>query len=200
MRRPTPYARSRRGPESEARSPEPDGESPKAASPEARERAAYVQALSMLARRELSEKQVRTRLARKGHADDDVDAAVVRLKAERALDDSRVAEAIARTETAIKRRGRLRVKRQIEQAGIAPALARQALDAVFEGVDDEALLEAALGRRLRGDRPIADDREFQRLYRYLVGQGFESDRVLRALNGRRAGRRRLDPDEPDPAE
>jgi regulatory protein len=147
---------------------------------------AYVNGLKLLARRELSEAQVRQRLARKGHAEDEIDAAVERLKAERAIDDSRVAAAIARTETGLKRRGKLRVRRQIETAGIAPAVAKQALDAVFDEVDDDALLQAALGRRLRGDRSIADDREFQRLYRYLCTQGFESDRVLRALRTRRS--------------
>lgn len=164
--------------------------------PEALSRAAYVDGLKMLGRRELSEKQIRERLARKGHAEDDIDAAVQRLKAERAIDDTRVAEAIARTETTIKRRGKLRVKRQIEQAGIAPTVAREALDAVFDEVDDDALLQAALGRRLRGERPIEDDREFQRLYRYLATQGFESDRILKALNARR-GRRDSSPDDLD---
>jgi regulatory protein len=145
----------------------------------------YIDGLKMLGRRELSEAQVRQRLARKGHAQDDIEAAVQRLKQERAIDDTRVAEAIARTETGVKRRGKLRVRRQIENAGIAPAVARQALDATFENLDDDALLQSALGRRLRGDRPIEDDREFQRLYRYLSAQGFESDRILRALNARR---------------
>lgn len=164
--------------------------------PEALSRAAYVDGLKMLGRRELSEKQIRERLARKGHAEDDIEAAIQRLKAERAIDDTRVAEAIARTETTIKRRGKLRVKRQIEQAGIAPTVAREALDAVFDEVDDDALLQAALGRRLRGERPIEDDREFQRLYRYLATQGFESDRILKALNARR-GRLDSSPDDRD---
>jgi regulatory protein len=139
----------------------------------------------MLGRRELSERQVRERLARKGHAEADIDEAVRRLKDERAIDDRRVAEAIARTETAVKLRGKLRVRRQIESAGIAPDVARTALDGVFEQVDDEALLQAALARRLRGNRTIQDDREFQRLYRYLTAQGFESDRILNALKARR---------------
>lgn len=145
----------------------------------------YIDALRMLGRRELSESQIRQRLARKGHAQEDVEVAVARLKDERAIDDARVAAAIARTETAVKRRGKLRVRRTIENAGITPDVARQALDAVFDEVDDDQLLQAALGRRLRGDRVIGDDREFQRLYRYLMVQGFESDRVLRALRARR---------------
>jgi regulatory protein len=145
---------------------------------------AYVDGLKMLARRELSEQQVRQRLARKGHSPEAIDDAVARLTRERAIDDARVAEAIARTETSIRRRGRLRVARQIESAGIRSSLARAAVDQVFGGLDPDALIHASLARRLRGGRPIADEREFQRLYRYLTAQGFESEAILRVLRAR----------------
>jgi regulatory protein len=146
---------------------------------------AYVDGLKMLARRELSEKQVRERLARKGHEREAIDEAIARLGEERALDDTRVAEAIARTETSIRRRGKLRVQMQIQRAGIDKAVAKRAVDEVFGAIDDEALIEASLNKRLRGRDTIADDREFQRLYRYLAGQGFESDRIMRVLSPRR---------------
>jgi len=149
------------------------------------EERAYTDGVKMLARRELSEMQVRQRLARKGHDREAIDAAVARLREERAIDDARVAEAIARTETSVRRRGKLRVRMQIERAGIAKATANRAIADVFDGLDDAALLEASLRKRLRGRDTIVDDREFQRLYRYLVGQGFESDRVLAALEMRR---------------
>jgi regulatory protein len=149
---------------------------------------AYIDGLKMLARRELSEQQVRQRLARKQHEPDDIDAAIARLRDERALDDNRVAEAIARMETSIRKRGKMRVRQQIERAGIAKSTARHAIDEVFATIDDEALLQASLEKRLRGRETIADDREFQRLYRYLSGQGFESDRVLKALNLRKRKR------------
>jgi len=139
----------------------------------------------MLARRELSEAQVRQRLARKGHEAEAIDTAVARLLAERAIDDRRVADAIARTQTAVRRRGKLRVRRQIESAGITGTTARRAVDEVFEGLDPDALLQASLARRLRGRETIADDKAFARLYRYLIGQGFESDQVLRALTARK---------------
>jgi len=140
----------------------------------------------MLARRELSEAQVRQRLARRGHDETAIDSAIERLRENRAIDDSRVAEAIARTETSLKRRGRIRVRRQIERAGIAGATARRALDEVFEGLDSQELLEAALRKRLRGRDTIADEKEFARLFRYLVAQGFESDAIMKALRARRA--------------
>lgn len=147
---------------------------------------AYVSGLQLLARRELSEAQVRQRLARRGYTPDEIDAAIAQLLGERALDDRRVAAAIANTETRVRGRGRLRVKRQIEAAGISPALARDAVEAAFSEIDSDALLAAALERRLRGRTGIDDDREFQRLYRYLVTQGFDSDRVLAVLRSRRA--------------
>ena len=139
----------------------------------------------MLARRELSEAQIRQRLARRGHDEDAIDDAVARLKTEHAIDDARVAEAIARTETAVKRRGKLRVTRQIESAGIARETARHAVDHVFADVDAVALLGAALAKRLRAEMSIRNDKEFQRLYRYLIGQGFEPDQVMIALEARR---------------
>ena len=144
----------------------------------------YVAGLAMLARRELSEVQVRQRLLRRGHSPDDIDTAIARLKSERALDDARVAEAIARTEINLRGRGRARVNRQIKQAGIADATAQRALERAYEDVDPQELLVAALNKRLRGRETIADQREMQRLYRYLVSQGFESDRVLSLLRRR----------------
>jgi regulatory protein len=145
---------------------------------------AYVDALRMLARRELSEAQVRQRLARRAHTPDDIDSAVARLLAERAIDDVRVAEAIARSQASVKRRGRLRVLRQIEQAGIARGTARRATDDVFESIDPDALIEASLAKRLRGRERAADTAELARLYRYLIGQGFNPDEVMRALRRR----------------
>jgi regulatory protein len=146
---------------------------------------AYVDGLKLAADRELSEAQVRQRLARKGHPPPEIDAAIERLKGERAIDDVRVAETIARAEMSSRRRGKLRVRMQIERAGIAAATARKAVDDVFSELDADALLDAALTRRMLGRERIEDDKEFQRLYRYLLNQGFDGERVLNALRARR---------------
>ena len=141
----------------------------------------YLIALRMLARRELSEAQVRQRLARRGESQESIDEAVARLKSERSIDDERVAGAIARTETSLRKRGRRRVQQEIEAAGIARAIASRAVDEAFQDLDPDALLSASLAKRLRGRDRIADDREFQRLFRYLSAQGFDSDRILAKL-------------------
>ena len=145
---------------------------------------AYLTALKQLARRELSEAQIRQRLSRRGFPDDEIDATVSRLLQDRSLDDARVAGAIARSQLSLKKRGRLRVRREIEAAGIAPALAERAVAEVYDEVDADALLAAAIDRRL-GSRRLEDDREMARLFRYLIGQGFEHERSMAALRKRR---------------
>jgi regulatory protein len=147
-------------------------------------RSPYVDALRMLARRELSEAQIRQRLARRGYDEDAIDAAARRLRDERAIDDERVAGALAHFEADVRRHGRLRVRRVIEQAGIDRAIAHRAADEAFAGHDPDVLVDEALARRLRNQTHIESDREAARLYRYLVGQGFEADRVRRALERR----------------
>ena len=141
----------------------------------------YLIALRMLARRELSEAQIRQRLSKRGESRQSIDEAITRLKAERSIDDERVAGAIARSETSLRKRGRRRVQQQIEAAGISKTIAARAVDEAFRDLDPDALLAASLAKRLRGRERIADEREFQRLFRYLSAQGFDSDRILAHL-------------------
>ena len=145
----------------------------------------------MLARRELSEAQLRQRLARREFEDEDVDAALTRLRREGALDDRRTALACARTEAHVKRRGRHRVLRQVESLGIARAIARDAVAEVFAEIDEEALLATALERRLRHEPALDDPAALRRLERYLLAQGFDAGKVHAALSHRtRASRLR----------
>jgi regulatory protein len=143
---------------------------------------AYTTALTLLSARELSESQLRTRLKRRQIDDDDIDAAVSRLKADGTLNDRRVAGAIARLESGIKHRGRARVIQKVRQAGIDSETASQAVDAAFEEVDEDVLLERAMERRLRGkDRTELDDKARARLIRGLAGQGFGLDAIFKKL-------------------
>ena len=137
----------------------------------------------MLARRELCEAQVRTRLARRQFEPDEVEEAIARLQSERALDDRRTALACARTEAHLKHHGRLRALRQIETLGIARELARAAVAEVFEDLDEDELIAQALGRRLR-HASLAEPTVVRRVHRYLLAQGFDAARVHAAIRNR----------------
>ena len=143
---------------------------------------AFTVSLTLLSARELSESQLRTRLKRRQLDADDIEAAVSRLKADRTLDDRRVAVAIARMESAIKHRGRARVLQKIRQAGIDDDTAEDAVGEAFQEVDEHELLDRAVERRLRGKAVTdLDEKGRARLIRGLVGQGFGLDAVLRRI-------------------
>lgn len=143
----------------------------------------YTYGLAALSRRELTERQLRTRLTRRGCNVEDIDAAIARLRREQVLDDRRAARAFARTEAQVKRRGPLRIQRALETMGVDRDEARAATAESFEERPVEDALAAALARRLRG--PIVDDRHAQRLVGYLVRQGFDLSAAAAAVRRHR---------------
>jgi regulatory protein len=148
---------------------------------------AYADALRLLARRELSVKEMRDRLADREHPADDIERAIEHLLETRALDDARVARAYARTAANVKGRGRLRVMRELHAMGIAREIASEAVADVFADSDERALIAKALQKKMRGRPRIADRAEHARLYQHLMRQGFTPAGIsaaLRKLGGR----------------
>jgi regulatory protein len=143
---------------------------------------AYYVALSLLSARELSEAQLRARLKRRKFDDDQVAAALSRLKADGTLNDRRVAVALARMESAAKGRGRARIIQKIRQAGIDGDTADDAVREVFEDVDENELLDRAIDRKLRGKTvKELDDKGRARVVRALAGQGFRLDAIFKKM-------------------
>jgi regulatory protein len=151
---------------------------------------ACLDGLRLLARRELSVKELRDRLADREHPADEIDRAIEHLLDTQALDDARVARAYARTAAKVKGRGRLRVMRELNAMGIAKEVASEALAEVFADVDERSLIAKALQKKMRGRPRIANAAEHARLYQYLMRQGFTPAGIVAAL--RKVGGRRDD--------
>jgi regulatory protein len=134
--------------------------------------------LRLLGRRDYSAAELTKRLIEKGYPDDDVARAVGELVADGSVDDRRLAHAYARSASAIKGRGRLRIKRELEARGIAAALASEATRALDS--DDERATIARFIARKRGAAPL-DRKARQRLYGQLIRRGFSAELVTRAL-------------------
>jgi SOS response regulatory protein OraA/RecX len=111
-----------------------------------------------------------------------VDAALTRLRQDRTLDDDRVARAAARLEASVRGRGPARVRQRLQALGLDADTVQQAVADAFKNVDEEALLDAALARRLRGkDLETLDARARARLIRALVSQGFALSAILKRV-------------------
>ena len=152
------------------------------------ERTAYVDGLRLLARRDLSVKQLRARLLDRDHAPEDVERAVALLLENRALDDARVAAACVRTALKVKGRGRLRIRRELQEMGIDGDVANAALAEAFGDVDERALVRDAIRKKLRGGK-IVSPADYARVFQYLMRQGFSPETVTAALrSARKPGR------------
>ncbi len=143
-------------------------------------------ALRWLAARDLSAAEIRLRLRRRGCPDEIVTRAIEELRITGAVDDERVAMSRARVESNLRGRGRERVLLRLHSIGIDADTARRAVDAVFQDVDEDGLLERALARRLRpAGAVVRTPAEYRRLFAALVRQGFDRAAVRRALDRRR---------------
>jgi regulatory protein len=151
---------------------------------------AYTTALTLLSRRELSTKQLRDRLARRKFDSREIDSAIERLTHDRTLDDHRVALAWARNEASVRRHGRRRVLQQLLRLGIQADTANDAVAEVFAEIDEAAILDQAIARRLKGGTPDAlDDKAVARIVRGLVAQGFAPAQVYARLRPRHSSRK-----------
>jgi regulatory protein len=144
--------------------------------------AAYLRALKWLTSRELSEHEVRARLAERGFNREAVKSAVERLVADRTIDDRRAAAAVARTEARVRRRGRRRVSARLASMQIDRDLAKEVIDELFGGNQEAELIDASLERRIRGKlHLLKDSRQRRKVHAYLVRQGFSGSAAAAAI-------------------
>jgi regulatory protein len=145
--------------------------------------AATTAGLVLLGRRELTASQLRDRLLRKGYPDTSVAEAIDRLTARGLLDDARAAGARARHGVVVHRRGRARVLREVKSLGVTDETARRAVATAFGEVDEDRMVAEALQRKLKGAAIPKDPRDRQRLFGWLIRQGFDAHRIQRVLRG-----------------
>jgi SOS response regulatory protein OraA/RecX len=160
--------------------------------------AAYTRGLRLLGARERSESDVRTRLTELGFPADIVDAAVARLLASGAINESRAARAVARTLVQVRRRGRLRAVRELQAKGFPESLASEAVGELIGADDERTAVERALDRKLRGRAVVAGDTgAMRRLMATLVRQGHPPGIVRTVIRDRFRNATRLTDEDGD---
>lgn len=154
-------------------------------------------AYRLLGHRARSTAELRRRLLAGGHASEAVDVALTRLGGEGLLDDA----AFARSYVADKRRlsgwGAERIRHGLAQAGVSPADAAAALEAVSCGDADDAELRRALEvlRRRASGGPRPDEAARRRAYQLLLRRGFASGLAYAAVRAWSGGEGWPDADE-----
>jgi regulatory protein len=136
-------------------------------------RSAYDKALGLLARREHSRKELKTKLRQGGYEGDEAAAALDRLGEQHYQDDDRFAEVLLRSRIA-QGYGPLRLRVELKSHGLADARIRELLD---EAEVDWAASAAAQLRRRYGGAGTADPAERTRRAQFLLRRGFAAATV-----------------------
>jgi regulatory protein len=146
--------------------------------PDKPRRTAYDKALGLLARREHSRRELKTKLRRSGYEGDEDTAAIYRLGEQHYQDDDRFAEILVRSR-ASQGYGPQRIRAELKTHAVPDERIRQLLDGAE--VDWEASALDQLRRRY-GGKGAADHAERARRAQFLLRRGFAAATVRRATH------------------
>jgi regulatory protein len=139
--------------------------------------------------------ELKTRLKKRAVRADDVDTVLGKLKDAGMLNDRRFAGSFADWRRENQGMGKTRVMRDLMARRVAPAVAKEAVEASFEGVDETAMIEAFLQRKYRGKdlgALLQAEKELASAFRKLRGAGFSTGNSIRVLKRYAAEAERLE--------
>ncbi len=140
-----------------------------------REISVYDRATLLLARRPHFRVELERKLRQRGHAEDEIAAALAKLESQGYLDDERLAREFAAQRAARSGEGARRVRAAMEKRGLGAETIRGALAEALPEDDLEATRQAA-ARWGRSHRP-----DGAALGRHLQRKGFSTRAILRVL-------------------
>ena len=139
--------------------------------------------------------ELKTRLKKRAARQEDIETVLARLKEAGVMNDRRFAGSFAEWRRENQGLGKTRVLHDLMARRIAPAVARQAVDAAFEGVDETAMIQAFLERKYRGKdlgALLQDQKHLASAFRKLRAAGFSTGNSIRVLKRYAAEAERLE--------
>jgi SOS response regulatory protein OraA/RecX len=147
----------------------------------------YLTALRILNYRFNSEAELRRKLrGKKKFEPEEIERTIERLRGEQWLDDERFAGAFVRS-SAGKRRGKNRIRRELQAAGVSEDVAERAVVQNLDAGREQEALAALLVRRARvlvrrhGEAFLETSEGRNKLAAYLLNQGYDAGLVYEAL-------------------
>lgn len=143
----------------------------------------FDRAVTMLAFRARSERELRRQLIQKGEAEVHVDAAIARLAARGLIDDAGYARQLARSRVLGPGHSRRRLQAELFRKGVERGVADEAIAEVMEdeSIDTEAIIERVARRKLQSLAKLEPEVRDRRLWGFLARRGYDSDDIRRAI-------------------
>jgi regulatory protein len=142
---------------------------------------AYQRALGRLSRRDHSATELRRALEARGHAPEEIQAALERLRSERYLDDAAFAERYARSRLAHYGHGRALIRQGLRRRGVSRGEGEAGLAGALREVDEQAVVDSLARRYWRTHLRVEPARRMPRLWAFLLRRGFGAGLVRERL-------------------
>ena len=143
----------------------------------------YDRALTMLAFRARSQRELRRQLIRKGEPEEHVDAAIARLVDSGLIDDAGFARQLARSRVLGPGHSKRRLQAELFRKGVDRSVADEAISEVLddESIDTDAIIERVARRKLQSLAKLDPEARDRRLWGFLARRGYDSDDIRRAI-------------------
>jgi len=141
-------------------------------------------ALKSAGARAQSTGEMRSKLRQRAERPEDVETTIEKLKEYGFLDDQRYAENFASARLENDGFGKQRALRDLAQKRVAPAVAEGAVEQIYTGKDETALIEAFIRRRYRNadrEKLFQQDKDLASAFRRLRVAGFQTGNVIKVL-------------------
>jgi regulatory protein len=137
-------------------------------------------ALRLLAAKPRSRAELRERLGEK-YGDAAVAEVISRLEELGYVNDKKFAASVAAARIATRPIGRVRLRRDLQRRKVSGEVAENAMNEVYLETNEETLIEKAIAKRLRAHGEPRTRQDTQKLFAYLLRQGFDYDLVMRKV-------------------
>jgi regulatory protein len=152
-------------------------------------------ALKSAGARAQSTGEMRSKLRQRAAVAEDVETTIEKLKEYGFLNDQRYAENFASARLENDGFGKQRALRDLAQRRVSSAVAQGAVEQVYTGQDETALIEAFIRRRYRNadrDKLFQHDKDLASAFRRLRLAGFQTGNIIRVLKTFAANPEKLD--------
>jgi regulatory protein len=124
---------------------------------------------------------MRVALREKGHPEDDIEAALARLRQERLLDDAGLASRYARSRLQHHGLGRHRLKQGLRRKGVLEDVAEAGIREALEQVSEAEAIDALARRYWKANARKEPEKRLRSLWAFLLRRGFPATLILSRL-------------------
>lgn len=142
---------------------------------------ARLRAMNLLTSKDYTTRKLRDKLKEGGYPEEIIEDALNYVASYHYTDDTRYALGFIKDHEST--RSRRRIEQDLKNRGVSEEIIEEAWTKYEEetgGQDEEAMIEALL-RKKGFDRETADQKQLQKMYAFLAGKGFSSEKILHSI-------------------